>query len=64
MTDIVTEKKSTAEDSQTQPSAQPAQAAVTQAKKSLAPHKVAADWKPLGTVRDYFNEQMRQDNFR
>jgi hypothetical protein len=22
------------------------------------------DWKPLGTIRDYFTEQMKQDQFR
>lgn len=24
----------------------------------------ASDWKPLGTIRDYFTEQMKQDDFR
>jgi hypothetical protein len=25
--------------------------------------KTLPDWKPLGAIRDYFAEQMRQDNF-
>jgi hypothetical protein len=27
------------------------------------PKNKTPDWKPLGTVRDYFTEQMKQDGF-
>lgn len=29
-----------------------------------AKSKPLPDWKPLGTIRDYFAEQIRQDGFR
>lgn len=28
------------------------------------PSKPLPDWKPLGSIRDYFTEQMKQDQFR
>lgn len=37
-----------------------AKAVASKPKKS----KPLPDWKPLGTIRDYFTEQMKQDHFR
>ena len=35
-----------------------------QAKRKLSRTKTLPDWKPLGSIRDYFVEQMRQDDIR
>ncbi|MCE3234735.1 MAG: hypothetical protein K0Q50_915 [Vampirovibrio sp.] len=50
------------------------QTSTTESKSTTEPTKSAApkpkkskplpDWKPLGTIRDYFTEQMKQDQFR
>jgi hypothetical protein len=44
------------------PDTQPEKATTPEARPKTNRPKPLPDWKPLGTVRDYFTEQMRQDS--
>jgi len=58
----MTERESSPE---TPPKSQPASSTEQEASvPKRTQSKPLPDWKPLGSIRDYFSEQIKQDGFR